>query len=1087
MPGFSLVTGNRLERLARVLAQRTQGRSGDPFTPETIVIQSRGMERWLALASARHIGIAANLHFPFPEAFIRTVIKAVLPEVPEAEPFQRDVMLFAIFDLLPRCLETDPSFAPLQGYLRQDDRGEKRLQLAQRIAHLFDQYQIFRPDMIFAWDEDRPTGEGHHRWQAFLWRELTRRLPGIHRARLWQRTIEVLRQGRFPEGGLPPRLSVFGISYLPPFYLQVFLSLSAVMEVVFYQLNPCREYWADIVSRGEETRLQRPWRESARSIPKDDFHMEEGNRLLASMGHQGRAFHRLMGDFDCQVQEDFRDNPGDSLLAHIQSDILNLRTGPPGRNGNGQLGRDGSLQIHACHSPMREVEVLHDYVLDFLNNDADLHPRDILVLTPDIDTYAPYIQAVFGEPEDETHRLAFSIADRKPVKGHPVVEAFTYLLNINQSRFPASELTALLEAPAVRRAFELAEDDLPLIGQWIDDTRIRWGLDGRSKARWELPAREENTWQAGLDRLVLGYAFAPENPQLFKGILPAPQAEASHGETIGRLVRFVEALGEWQIQAGRPMSWDGWFARLRQLLDTFFSIGPENSEDENDLQLIRRLVAGMQQQAVAAQAEEAVEVAVVRTYLEQRLEEEQSGGGFISGGITFAALLPMRSIPAKVICLLGMNQDGFPREDRPLGFDLMAANPRPGDRSRRDDDKYLFLEALISARQIFYLSYIGYDIQDNARQPPSVLISELIDYIAEAYGLSESDLIAGHRLQGFSEAYFNGAHAGLFTYSRQACDAARSLARARRTVPVKEPFVSGPLPEWDDGFQTVDIETLGRALSHPSRFLLEKRMGVKLYDDSKSENDRESFALDPLERFSLGQDVTRQLVIPSSSVNPLDIARAEGRLPHGAPGYISFDEVYNEAEDIAAAVRHFQRDSLPVTHPVQDQIDSFTITGALTTIFPAGQLCYRYAHTRGVDLIDAWLRHLLWCRAATRPAQCVTLVINRDGRRRFGPVDGAGDHLRTMLALYRQAGHGLVPLFPRASWQYATLRFENDLPQETVLDRVRSRWQQSYVLPGEAEDPYIQQCFGERDPLDETFVRMAETLFEPILEHSAPF
>jgi exodeoxyribonuclease V gamma subunit len=1087
MHGFAMISGNRLERLAGILAQRTQERSGDPFTPETIVIQSRGMERWLALAIARQLGVAANLHFPFPEAFIRTVIKAVLPEVPEAEPFQRDVMLFAIFALLPRCMEKDPAFDPLRGYLHQDERGAKRLQLAQRIAYLFDQYQIFRPDMIFAWDEGRPTGDGHHRWQAKLWRKLTRRLPGIHRARLWQRTIDVLRQGRLPEGVLPRRISVFGISYLPPFHLQVFLALSAVMEVAFYQLNPCREYWADIVSRGEETRLQRPWREAPRPIPADDFHMEEGNRLLASMGRQGRAFHRLIGDFDCQVQEDFHDDRGDSLLTHLQADILNLRTGPNGKNAAALRLKDRSIQIHACHSPMREVEVLHDHVLDFLNHDPELQPRDILVLTPDIDTYAPYIQAVFGAPEDETHRLPFSIADRKPVQGHPVVEAFTYLLGINQSRFPASELTTLIEIPAVRRAFDLAEDDLPLIGQWIAATRIRWGLDARSKSHWGLPDREENTWRAGLDRLVLGYAFAPEKPHLFKGILPAPEAEASDAETIGRLVRFVDALGAWQIQAGRPMPLGDWPARLRQLLDTFFSLGPDNPEDENDLQLLRRLIAGMQQQAAAAQAEEAVDVEVIRTYLKQRLEEERSGGGFISGGITFAALLPMRSIPAKVICLLGMNQELFPREDRPLGFDLMAAHPRMGDRSRRDDDKYLFLEALISARQTFYLSYIGYDIQDNAGRPPSVLISELIDYIAEAYHLSDSDLMTSHRLQGFSEASFSVVREGLFTYSRQARDAARSLARARRTTPVAERIVNGPLPDWDARFQTVDIEALGRALGHPSRFLLEKRMGVKLYDDPGRENDRESFVLDPLERFSLGQDLTRQLITPPYPSHPLDIARAEGRLPHGAPGHISFDDIYREAEDIAAAVRDLQSDSLPVTLPVQAQIDSFTITGVLNTIFPAGQISYRYGHTRGVDLIDAWLRHLLWCRASDRPLQCVTLVINRDGRRRFGPVDRVEDRLKTMLSLYHRAGHEPVPLFPRASWQYATLRFENELPAETALERVRSRWQQSYALPGDADDPYIQHCFGDLDPLDETFVRTTEALYGPILNNSEPF
>jgi exodeoxyribonuclease V gamma subunit len=638
----------------------------------------------------------------------------------------------------------------------------------------------------------------------------------------------------------------------------------------------------------------------------------------------------------------------------------------------------------------------------------------------------------------------------------------------------------------VHRAFDLSEDDLPLITRWIAATHIRWGLDAQSKSRWGLPPQEENTWQAGLDRLVLGYAFAPGSPQLFHGVLPAPEAETADAATIGRLVRFVEVLREWQMQSERSISWGEWYERLRQLIDTFFKPEPENRKDESDLQLLRRLIVEMVQKAAAAQAKETVGLEVIRGYLNQRLGEERSGGGFMAGGITFAALLPMRSIPAKVICLLGMDQDVFPREDRPLGFDLMAAHPRLGDRSHRDDDKYLFLEALISARQFFYLSYIGYDIQDNTRRPPSVLVSELIDYIAEAYRLPASEIVTEHRLQRFSEAYFSGVQNGLFTYSRQACDAARSLARARQTGAATKEFINAPLPEWPPRFQTVAIETLGRVLIHPCRFLLEERLGVKLYDDQAQANDRECFSLDPLERFSLGQDVTRQLTTLPAIPNPLAIARAESRLPHGEPGRVSFDEIYSEAQDIAAAVRDFQNGCLPAILAVEDRLDSFTISGMLTSIFPSGQLYYRYGHMRGVDLVDAWLRHLLWCRASDRPSECKTLIINRDGRRRINPVDGAGTRLRDLLSIYHQAGHRPVPLFPRASWQYARLRFEKGLAAETALDRVRSQWDQSYAMPGEAEDPYIQNCFAHVEPLDETFVRMTEALYGPILEHSEP-
>ena len=331
MAGFTLYTGNRLERLARELATRTRLRSGDPFTPEIVVIQSRGMERWLALEIARHSGIAANLVFPFPETFLQTTIETILPDVDSETLIHRDATVLCIFTILPRLIDTKPSFAPLRAYLHDDASGLKRIQLAQQISQLFDQYLVFRPDMIFAWDVGQASGNTpHHAWQAALWRELMRRMDGkSHRARLWKQLLDALGRGSVPLEKLPQRVSIFGISYLPPFYLQALVALSQVMTVDFYQLNPCGEFWADIVSQREEKRLRRPGSKSMAIIADEDLHREEGNRLLASMGSQGRMFHRLIDEFDMPTLDDFQPNPAKTLLAAIQNDILLLENHSP--------------------------------------------------------------------------------------------------------------------------------------------------------------------------------------------------------------------------------------------------------------------------------------------------------------------------------------------------------------------------------------------------------------------------------------------------------------------------------------------------------------------------------------------------------------------------------------------------------------------------------------------------------------------------------------------------------------------------------------------------------------------------------------
>jgi len=1081
MAGFTLLTGNRLEELARELAMRTCIRPVDPFTPEVVVIQSRGMERWLALEVARHNGIAANLDFPFPEAFLQTIYETVLPAVPDEKPLRREAMVFGAFAVLPGLIDADPAFEPIRSYLRDDDNGAKRIQLAEQIAHLFDQYIVFRPDMIRAWDEGQGIGDSPHQaWQSTLWRELTHRLPGIHRADLWQQTLNAVRRESVPSGALPQRVSVFGISYLPPFYLQALLALSQVMTVDFYQLNPCREYWADIVSGSEEKRLRRPWIDVAGKIAGDDLHLEEGNRLLASMGHQGRAFHRLIGDFDVQTEDLFQVDRVDTLLAAIQDDILHLRNRPPGDGEQNELPAvDHSVQIHACHSPMREIEILYDQLLDLLNTDSNLNPQDIFVLTTDIETYAPYIQAVFGAPEDEALRIPFSISDRSPVQCNPVVEAFFLLLDLKQSRFTVSDISNLIEVSAVRARFDLSIDDLRLIDRWIYETRICWGADADSKSRLGLPPTGDNTWQAGLDRLLMGYALSPERDALFNGILPARGAEGIDAEVLGRLAHFIETLQQWQTRLTLSQTPSAWATHLIQLLEDFFR---PLASDEHDFRLLRHLIADLRHYSTAANVTERVDSGVIGGYLKRRLEDEKTGGGFISGGVTFGALLPMRSIPAKVICLVGLNQDVFPREDRPLGFDLMAAAPRIGDRSCRNDDKYLFLEALISARHTFYLSYIGFDIQDNTAIPPSVLVSELLDYISEGYHRTEQELVTRHRLQAFSPAYFSHDDPGLFSYSHQSCDAAMSLARSRSKSAEPPDFLSLPLSEWDASFQTVAIETLVRALAHPCRFLLEQRLQLHLHEYQLNQNDRESFVLDPLDRFAIGQALIKDLLVEPLSQDAMEKARAAGRLPHGDPGRLSFLAVSAEAEDLVAVMPEWPSGTEPAVLPVQVQIAPYTISGTLGPILPAGQLCYRYSNTKGLDLIGAWLRHLLWCRMSDDRDQCVTMMINRDGRRRFQRIDDPDAQLNHMLSIYGRAGHEPLPFFPRSSWDYAVLRFEKAYSVEKALNRVRNQWNQSFQRPGEAEDPYIHYCFRNSEPLDQAFVEVTEAMYRPIIQ-----
>ena len=443
MSGLTLYTSNRLEKLADLLAGVLKTPLPSPLTPEIILVQSRGMERWVSLELARRLQVCANIQFPFPNDFVSGVFRNFLPDQEETPLFAPEVMVWRIMKILPPLLKKK-GFAVLRHYLSEGPADLKLFQLSQRLADLFDQYLLFRPQMIFRWEK----GEEDH-WQAVLWREM---IPGFekkHRAALQKTFLEEIRDSAVRPGTLPARLAVFGISALPRFHVEILAALSQVLEVNLFLMNPCREYWGSLLTRQE---TQKARNSQGKTYPSGATASSPGNSLLASLGRLGQDFFEMIMHFEPR-EEDRAVDPGEqTLLQHLQQDILFLREYDAGEGEKKEIDpQDDSIQIHSCHSPMREVEVLQDRLLSLFETDPGLLPKDVLVMTPDIKTYAPYIQAVFSVPPDDPRWIPFSLADRGMRQESPVADSFLGLLDLQGSRFEVSKVMAILESPPVQR------------------------------------------------------------------------------------------------------------------------------------------------------------------------------------------------------------------------------------------------------------------------------------------------------------------------------------------------------------------------------------------------------------------------------------------------------------------------------------------------------------------------------------------------------------------------------------------------------------------------------------------------------------
>ena len=503
-------TSNRLENLLQALVTVVKVPLANPLAKEIIVVQSQGMQRWVSIKLAEELGIWANGAFPFADAIVWRLFKEVLGYLPDTSPFEPEILVWSIMAKLPACLAAE-TFTEINHYLQDDPQQIKQLQLAIRLATLFNQYLIYRPHWLTHWENNQQPPELQNnstaQWQAILWQTLVKHAGNNHRAKLRTEFFQQLAKLNSPPLHWQ-RLSIFGIPALPPFHLEVFARLGQLQDIHIFLLNPCQEYWGDIVADIEiahqTARIQK------KSMTPEELYFTRGNPLLASWGKMGRDFIDWLQEYPHVSHEYFTAPSSTSLLAHIQADILYLRERIDVKATPIQI-EDNSIQIHICHSPWREIEVLHDQLLALFETDPSLLPKDIVVMVPEIETYAPFIEAVFATTPEEQQKIPFSIADRSWRNQSTLIDAFMAILELSQSRLTVSEVLKILEIAAVQNRFGLLEPDLDLIRGWIKQTGIRWGIDAAARERMNLPAVEANTWRAGLQRLLLGYAL-PASP-----------------------------------------------------------------------------------------------------------------------------------------------------------------------------------------------------------------------------------------------------------------------------------------------------------------------------------------------------------------------------------------------------------------------------------------------------------------------------------------------------------------------------------------------------------------------------------------------
>ncbi|MFC6440002.1 exodeoxyribonuclease V subunit gamma [Pseudobowmanella zhangzhouensis] len=1095
-----LIQSNKMEVLAQTLCEVLRNSQLPVLQSQPILVQSPGMAQWLKLQVADTLGIAANLTFPLPSSYIWGLYQTFLPDVPRETALNKSAMHWKLLEML--CADGGASRYPQLGdYLLDDHTGLKCYQLSQKIADVFDHYLMYRPDWLHAWEQGETVAEisdkDTQQWQAGLWNELLHKTTALgqstlHRSTLHLALLETLKS-ESAAGRLPAQLFVFGISALAPTQLQLLQAIAQHSEVYFFWFNPCQEYWADIVDQKQAAKLQLKAEMAAHAEL-----FEVGNPLLASMGKLGRDFLSMLLAAEPQQADLFYSEPATSLLVRLQQDVLQLTQRNVGGHlsaqelfGNGELAPkleiasdDLSLQLHACHSPVRELEILQDRLLSLFEQ-GQLTPGDVIVMMPDVAAYAPYIDAIFGAADSHL-RIPYAIADRNAAEESPLLISFNQLNNLLPERLSLSDVMDMLAVPAILRQFQLSPAEHLQLVHWCAEAGVRWGLDGDDKARFNLPPETQNTWLFGLKRLLLGYCtgahelvFEAENP-----IAPYPELEGQSVQALGKLLEFIDALTDLLLLQQTPRNLAGHVLQAQELLARFYLL---DDDDAPYVAQLQRALGELAQQSENASVD--ISQFVFASALTEQLQSKGVGQRFLAGAVNFCTLMPMRSVPFKQVCLLGMNDQAYPRQTRPIGFDLVAKSPtRKGDRNRRVDDRYLFLEALLSARQGLYISYVGNHQRDNSELNPSSLVSELLEYCLQTFALegqlglaaktTEQNLLAHlhtrHPLQPFNPAYFQAQRPQSFQ-SRylQLLDVPRQQDNA---------FCMSPLPQIEP-VSEIDLAQLIDFITRPARYFLRQRWMVRFTQSRDALKETEPFDLDGLEKYQLRDAIISRYVSGDDDIDKtFELLRASGNLSTGSGARVTFDTLWQQCRDMATTIRDWVNGQRPQRYNIAVNTQPMKLTGVVNRVYGNVLLHWHSGRYKTRYILGLWVEWLALCASNALLSEARLVCRPKNGNKPIYTVtlrrlsaDQAQQHLADLLTLYQDAQRQPLLFFPDTAELY--LRRGD---RESCIAEY-SREPSDKASGGEGQDINNRRICPDLSTQFDVFVTNAEVILQPVL------
>ena len=984
---------NNLEVLADLISDAlNEHTSGDPFKSDKIIVPNLDTSSWLKLKIAEKNGFAGNIKFLLPGEWLYTKIREIYPDLPGLLPSDPEPMTWTIFELLSdKTLRSNLKKIDRYINAQPDENSELALiQISKKIASLYDQYLLYRPELILKW-ESGDIGKGDEEWQAKLWVKMNSRWKSeygtdlsIHKAELYRVVFD-----QTVEGG--DRLYLFNPGLIAQPIVELMKKVGIQQDVFLYLISPAQE------------------------IDKNS------HSLLSAWGKEAEAVEVQYETENLEVSNHFSDINSNNQLHEVQNSIsrqqTDLNLACPDNKLNG-------IDVRSCHSTLREVEVLYTYLAELFEADEKLSPDEILVVSPDMSQYTSTVKAVFENHDELLPKIPFHIAGNSNKKTALFERSISRLLQIADSRFNSTDILDFLTLQPIREHLQLSESDVSTIRQWIEENHVYWGMDKNHREELNQPAVNLQTWNSAIRRVWLGQTMASKKGELWNDTLLYDGLDSTSDQLVwSRFTQFLNKLDKVRSQTKSKRKVDDWCDLIDNWMSTFFSERLLSSETVSGT--IKSLQS-FKENAQLAKPTTEVSYSVIKQELDKKLNEKRSGSAKLNRGVTFSNMVPVRSLPFKVIALIGLNEGVFPRKLSSPDYDLMVQNPNTTDRNRRNEDRNLFLESIMATKERHYCSYIGQDRVDNEQLPPSPIVSDWIGYLSKSSGLKEEFIVKKESISSFSpNSFLNTGYESLDAICAKKINLSKDESSG---------LILSKLPDDSEDTPTLSPSEFVAFFSNPIRAYLRNNYKVRLRD---LDEEKDEFELNHLDKYQMFIQTFGWLLEGYSESEIVTLYQNSGKIPIGWKGDSETIKLITNADKTIQLIRshgftpEFSRETIDL------DLNHLSISGEVQSFSKEDSLDISFSSMSGKNLLNSWIKHLMVLSTTGNSTPSYLLCEPKNGDPnliRFTPVENSDTELNKLADHYLNGHQSPLWFFPKTVYEYVTNLSKGE---DTAVEKAR--------------------------------------------------